>query len=299
MTTKPLPRIGVDRAFYCPITTDDSAEIVYGTPVELLGVSQVRYNPNTQMAVFYADDGAYESVSQDGETDLLLNAADLDPDDYAFLMGLTQSATTGVIDEDTDDNPPTVAFGYRTQKSDGSYRYIWILKGKFGKPSLDALTKSNSINMQEREIPFKGLNRDYDGKKRRRVDSDDALLPTGLTNAALNSSVTGWFSDPDYAPVAPGTALSDVVAVVSEETNGGIDLTFTAAAAATGITAQVYDAVYGTWKTVSTLATITAASTTATITGLTEGNTYTCRLIVVGGGSNGITNTDSAPAKAA
>jgi len=296
--TKPLPRIGVDRLFYALITQDDASAIVYGSTVQMQGVSQVGYNPNTQLAVYYADDGAYESVSQDGEADISINVADIDPAIYAEIMGVTQSASNGVISEGKEDSAPLLAIGYRTQKSNGEYRYIWVLKGRFGKPQLVAQTKGATINMQEREIMFKGLNRDYDGKKRRKVDSDDVLLPVGVTNTILNDSATGWFSDPDFAPIAPGTPLSDVAAVTGVGVSGSIDLTFTAPTGATAVKAQIYDAAFGVWYDATTAAAITAVSTTAIITGLTASNTYTVRLVVTGGASNGISNTDSAAAKA-
>jgi phi13 family phage major tail protein len=295
--TKPLPRIGVDQAYFALLTQDNASGVVYGTPTQMQGVRQIAYNPNPQQEVYYADDGAYTTISQDGDIDMVVTVADLDPAIYATILGVTQSGTNGVIEEDKTDNPPELAFGYRTQKSNGEYRYIWVLKGKFSKPALDAQTKSDSINAQDREINFKGLNRDYDGKKRRRVDSDDDLLPTGVTNAILNDDTTGWFSDPDFQPVAPGTPLSDVAAATGSG-SGEIDLTFTAPTGATSVKAQIYDGAYGTWVDATTQAPITAISTSATITGLTASNTYTCRLVVIGGGSNGISNTDSAAAGA-
>lgn len=294
---KPLPRIGVDKLYAALVTSDDSSGVVYGTPFALQGVTEIGYNPNTQMAVFYADDGAYESISQDGETDLNIKVADLLPAHYALLMGVTQSAN-GVIDEDRDDNPPEVAIGYRTKKSNGEYRYVWVLKGKFGKPQISAQTGAGSINMQQMEIPYKGLNRDYDGKKRRKVDTDDDLFPTGLTNAAMANEVTGWFSSPDYVPVAPGTPIADLAAATGSGAAGTMALTFSAPTGATSVKVQAQDAAFGTWVDVETSATITDASTGATVEGLTAGNTYSVRLVVVGGTKNGISNTASAVAHA-
>jgi phi13 family phage major tail protein len=294
---KPLPRIGVDQAYYCLLTQDDSSGVTYGSPTRMQGVNSISYNPNSQMEVYYADDGAYTSASQDGDIDLTVNIADLDPSVYAEILGVTRGAN-GVIDESKTDNPPELAFGYRTQKSNGEYRFIWVLKGKFSKPAVEAQTKGSSINFQGTELNFKGLNRDYDGKKRRRVDSDDESIPTGVTATTLNNATTGWFSDPDYVVVAAGTPLADVAAA-SGSGSGEIDLTFTAPAGATSVKAQINDAALGsTWVDATTAAAITAASTTATITGLTPGNTYDCRLVVTGGASNGISNTDDAVALA-
>lgn len=294
---KPLPRIGVDKLYWAKLLTDTSSGATYDTPVHLKGVTSVGYNPNSQVGVFYADDGAYEAYSQDGEADVTISVADLEPQHYAELMGVTRDSN-GLIKEGNNDNAPEGAIGYRTQKSNGEYRYIWFYKGKFSKPQVNAETKGNAPNFQQQEITYKGLNRDYDGYKRRRFDSDDDDLPVGLTNTILASDVSGWFSTPDYVPTAPGTPLSDVAAVTGVGGSGTIDLTFTAAAGATSIKAQIYDAAYGEWKDATTSAAITASSTAATITGLTAGNTYTCRLVVNGGTSNGISNTDDAAAAA-
>lgn len=294
---KPLPRIGVDQAYYALLTQDNDSGVAYGTPTRMQGVNSISYNPNSQLEVYYADDGAYTSASQDGDIDLTVNVADLDPSVYAEILGVTRGAN-GVIDEAKTDDPPELAFGYRTQKSNGEYRFIWILKGKFSKPAVEAQTKGNAINFQGTELNFKGLNRDYDGKKRRRVDSDDENIPTGVTAATLNSAVTGWFSDPDYVVVAAGTPLSDVVASTGSG-SGEIDLAFTAPSGATAVKAQIRDAAISSeWVDATTAAAITAASTSATITGLTPGNTYSCRLVVTGGASNGISNTDDAAAGA-
>jgi phi13 family phage major tail protein len=37
----------------------------------------------------------------------------------------------GVLIENKDDIPPTIALGFKFKKNNGKYRYVWLLKGKF------------------------------------------------------------------------------------------------------------------------------------------------------------------------
>ncbi|MCK5607783.1 hypothetical protein KAR91_38225 [Candidatus Pacearchaeota archaeon] len=110
----------------------------------------------------------------------------------------------------------------------------------------------------------------------------------------INES-TGWASDPNYIPVAPGTPIADF-AIVSGSGAGELDATWTAAVGATNVKIEVLDPVSGEYYEATTEAPIAVGAALATVTGLTTGNTYTARLVVTGGTNNGISNTDSADA---
>lgn len=199
-TVRPVPRIGVDMLYVAKILTDDDKGTTYDSPRRLIGLNNIGYDPATQSASYDADDGSYESYSVDGDTTVTIRQADLTPEDYAYLFGV-QRGETGVITEGAEDSAPYIAVGFRSQKSDGSYRYIWVLKGKASKGSETYQTKSGSgITYNDQEIVIHALNRTSDGAKRRRLDSNDPSLPEGITNAALADATDGWFSSPDYTP---------------------------------------------------------------------------------------------------
>lgn len=201
---RPVPKIGVDMLYWAPITKDDDTGVEYGTPIRLPGLSEIGYDPSTQNATYDADDGTYVSYAADGTTTVTVKVADLLSENYALLLGLHQDPNTGVIEEGTSDNPPEGALGFRSQKSDGSYRFIWVLKGKFSKNAETYQTKSGGgVNFQDRELTYTALNRVNDGKKRRQLDSDDPKLPAGVTVDTLSSATDGWFSDPDFVPAIP------------------------------------------------------------------------------------------------
>ncbi|MGI6153699.1 MAG: major tail protein [Christensenellaceae bacterium] len=199
-TRRPVPKIGVDMLYVAPVTKDDETGTTYGTAVRLPGLNNIGYDPSTQSATYDADDGTYVSFAADGTTTVTVKVADLLSEHYAMLLGLEQTAE-GVVEEGTADSPPEMALGWRSQKSDGSYRFVWVLKGKFAKSAETYATKSGSgVTYNDRELTYTALNRIADGKKRRQLDSDDPKLPAGTTLAALSDPDTGWFSSPDFEP---------------------------------------------------------------------------------------------------
>ena len=291
--SKPLPRIGVDKLYYAKVLSDTEEGTTYGAPVWMQGVNNIGYNPNVQTASYDADDGTYDSYSADGECQTTITIADLVPSIYADLLGL-QIDANGMVVEGSGDNPPEVAVGFRSQKSNGQYRFVWILKGKFSKQQETYQTKGGSgITYQPTSIMHTAINRVFDGNKRHILDSDAQGQP--LTIAQLSSATLGWFSSPnftvaDYAGTA--TAVSDLAAT-DGTAKGTITLAWTAATGASNVAIQVSQG--SDWITVQNA---NAAASTATISGLEAGKEYLVRLYVTGGQKAGISNVSGAKAGA-
>ena len=58
------------------------------------------------------------------------------------------------------DGAPTekyFAVGYRLKLTDGTYRYVWRLKGTFGFPDEDSETESDSVNTNNQSLVFTGV----------------------------------------------------------------------------------------------------------------------------------------------
>ena len=198
MTNRPMPKIGVDMLYVAKMTKDEAANgATYEAPTRLYGVNNIGYDPAVQSGSYSADDGTYVSNSADGATTITIKVADLLPEDYALIMGLSYG-DDGVVEEGAGDNAPEMAVGWRSQKADGSYRFVWALKGKFAKSAETYATKGGEgITYNDREITFTAMNRICDGKKRRQLDSNDAKISDTLEKL---SGTEGWFSSPDYSP---------------------------------------------------------------------------------------------------
>lgn len=293
---KPLPYIGIDRAYYALVLTDlDTADPTYSTPVRLKGTVEATFNPNAAVQNFYADDVNYVSTSRAGDIELSITLANLEPEVYAALLGATYTSASGLVEENQNDAPLEVALGFRSQLSDKSYEYNWLKIGIFSKPQQAYASKSETISYQTKPLVFMARPQSYEQRYRQWFNSDDDNFPVGLTDALLISESTGWASDPNYIPVAPGTPIADF-AIVAGSGAGELDATWTAAVSATNVKIEVLDPVSGEYYEATTEAVIAVGAALATITGLTTGNTYTARLVVTGGTNNGISNTDTAAA---
>lgn len=293
MAIKPAPRIGVDKLYYAKVLSDTAQGTVYSAPVWLQGVNAISYNPNTQSASYDADDSAYESFSADGAVQTTITVADLLPEHYADLMGL-QRDEYGMIVEGAADNPPEVAVGFRSQKSNGTYQFVWILKGKFAKQQEEYATKSSAgITYQGKQIMHTGMNRISDSHKRHILNSDDPKNTLSLEE--LTSDVNGWFSSPNFSIGDYQSAVTPVsdLAATDGSSAGEITLTWTAATGASNVAIQVSQGAE--WITVDNK---TASDASATITSLQAGADYLVRLYVTGGSKAGISNISGAKAGA-
>lgn len=197
-------RIGCDNLVYAKMTTEDTAEAApqYGDVVKAPGVMSININPNGSLETLFADDGPMESASTLGRIEVEIQKNELTTQNKADLLGHTIDANGALVYGDSD-IPPYVAIGFRTLKSNGKYRYVWLYKGKFTEPEDNNETKGDSINFQSDTISgqFSKLNFPYtlDGKTVRpwkyELNGDDA----GVKETVM----TSWFE----APVMPaGTA---------------------------------------------------------------------------------------------
>ena len=191
-------RISVDRFYYAKLTKDDDFETIYDTPVHLPGVNVVALRTNSAIGSFYADDGVFETYFVEGDRDLQVSFSGLSNEVVGTLTGTDYQS--GLLVDKKDDSPPYAAIGFRTQKSNGSYRYVWLYKGRFAKADIDGYTKSAVLSPQPDVYTFKAINRVHDGAWRRMLDSDDQNLSAGLTEGVLSDEASGWFSSPDFDP---------------------------------------------------------------------------------------------------
>ena len=175
-------RIGCDNLHYALMTTEDTATSapVYATIKPAPGVMHVNINPNASLATAFFDDGPGDTASTLGNIDVEIQKNSLTTENKADLLGHTIDANGGVAYAD-DDTPPYVAISFRTLKSNGKYRYVWLYKGRFADPEDNSETKADSINFQSDTISGQFVKLNYPttiGAKSKRlwkyeIDSDN------------------------------------------------------------------------------------------------------------------------------
>jgi phi13 family phage major tail protein len=189
-------RIGCDKLHYAIMTTEDTATSapVYAEIKPAPGVMHVNINPNASLATAFFDDGPGDTASTLGNIDVEIQKNSLTAENKADLLGHTMDSNGGIAYAD-DDTPPFVAISFRTLKSNGKYRYVWLYKGRFADPEDNNETKTDSINFQSDTISGQFVKLNYAvtiGNKSKRlwkyeIDADNP--------DANQSAMDTWFDE--------------------------------------------------------------------------------------------------------
>lgn len=190
-------QIGLNSLYYAVMTSDDPvAGATYLTPVNMAGGIEAKVTPKMDMATLFADDGPAEVATTLGEVEVELNIKTISLDDLATLLGHT--VTGGVLTKKSSDIPPYVAIGFKSVKSNGKYRYVWLYKGKFALNEHDFKTKGDKIDFQTSTIKGTFIRRDADLGWQKVADEEHPNY--------VSTTGTNWFTAVDTLDSTPPTA---------------------------------------------------------------------------------------------
>ena len=217
--------VGIDQVYYALITQDDADDYVAGTPAILAPAINMSAEPNVSLETQYADNKPFDVMAGEGETKLTFDATAIPMQILAILLGKQFDAATGrIFDAGGEAVPPDVALGFRSKKSNGSYRYYWYLKGKFSAPKEEAATQGEKMDPKPAQLMYTAVNTIEtfdlgDGgaeKSVKRIVGDQDTT---------NFSETGWFSEVQ----TPSTTSPDALALSSSvPTDNGTDVSISA-----------------------------------------------------------------------
>lgn len=185
--------VGLQDIYYAKLTKDDPTGVEYDTPKMLLPAITANVTPTVNSATLYGNDGPIVTANALGEITVEIGVADIPLETQADLLGSSINAD-GLLVDNADDQAPEVALGYRRSMSDGSFRYTWLLKGKFQLPAEEAQTKQGEPTFQTPTITGIFLKRLFDGNWRFRADSN---------NAASAALIAAWFDAVPSAEAVP------------------------------------------------------------------------------------------------
>lgn len=166
--------IGFDMLHYAVMQTDSvSGTTTYSTPKRVVGAVEANINPNSVSGTLSGDDGAMETATALGEVELNLTVTDAPLEVQAELLG--HKYVNGLLLRGANDVAPIVAIGGRSLKSNGKYRYFWLLKGQMSQPEQTRKTKQvGSIDFQTFSLSGSFVRRDSDGLWIIEADEDDS-----------------------------------------------------------------------------------------------------------------------------
>ena len=150
-----------------------------GTVQILTEVAQVAKSTDQSSETHYYDNKAAINIRAVGADNVQLIVPAMVLTALAKVTGAEIDATTGAyIDRGAANVQKYYALGYRLKLTDGTYRYVWRLKGTFSSiPDETSDTESNQINTNNQTIQFSGLDTVYefeaDGKSARSYVIDE------------------------------------------------------------------------------------------------------------------------------
>lgn len=194
-----MATIGLDRLYYSKITEDSSGVETYAVPSVLAKAITAELSVELIEAILYADDGAAEVVKDFNSGTLTLGVDDIGPTVAADLTGASTD-DNGVLISASENVGTPVAVGFRAQKANGTYRYFWLYRVKFGLPATNLQTKADSITFSTPTIEGTVMRRNkLDGMGKHPWKAEVTEGDAGVSPA----TITGWFTqvyEPVYTP---------------------------------------------------------------------------------------------------
>lgn len=169
---------GVSNAVYAPIIKDDSTGITYGDVKDFTGVSEIGRSTESSNESHYYDNMPVIVIDSVGKDEISINASGIPFDVLADINGQYYDEAAGMMVEQ-EGSPEYFAFGYITQKTDGTEVLVWRLKGKFSVPDLTSATKDDGTDANGQELTYTGISTTHsftaNGKPARAVNIDTSV----------------------------------------------------------------------------------------------------------------------------
>ena len=234
--------VGIDQVYYALVTQDNDIGYVAGTPAILAPAINVSAEPTTSLETQYADNKPFDVMAGEGETKITLDVTNIPNEILATLLGKQFDAASGrIFDAGGGATPPDVALGFRSKKSNGSYRYYWYLKGKFSLPKDEAATQTDTMEPKPSQIAYTAVNTIYAFDLGDGGDAKSVKRIMGDTDT-VSFSATGWFSQVQ----TPVTTVPDALELSSSTpVDEAVDVSVSADQTLTFNNALRDDAVYG------------------------------------------------------
>ena len=243
------PKIGLDNVVIAKVLSDSSEGISFGDVIALKGAVNATVNPNSDVAVDFADNGPFFSASNRGNTELNLEMIDVDVDVLAQLLG--QRKVNGITVETPLDQSSDYALGFRVwlagkdANGNNRYQYFWYAKGKFSVPETGGETKTDSLNFGHISVTAQFVQTQYvpagqeTGTICTHIRTDDPSVPASVKANWFNAPVVETASDPSELTVAISYANSKVTFTGSKES--GASFVFAKGSVIDGQTIGVLD----------------------------------------------------------
>lgn len=187
--------VGLKNMVIAPLDVDTEATLTYGDLQLVAGAIEASITPESNDPdIMYADDIEFDVVYPDPELSFKTKMADIPLAIQEMVFG-NNIDDNGVLVRKAGDSPPYFAVGFKSEKSDGRYRYIWLFKVR-AKPLTEsyATREGTTVNRQTGEVEWTAIKRTHDGLYQAIADEGENAFTTEKAATFLESVYTPTFT---------------------------------------------------------------------------------------------------------
>ena len=155
--------VGLKNVVIAPLVSDTDAGVSYGTLQDFAGAIDAQIAPeNADPEVQYADDQEFDVVYPDPEIKLTMEMADIPLLIQEMILNNIID-DNGVLIRTAGDTPGYFALGFKSEKADGTYRFVWLFKGRAAPMTEQYHTKEGTtLTRQTGKLEFTFIKRTFD-----------------------------------------------------------------------------------------------------------------------------------------
>ena len=180
--------VGLKNMVIAPLTEDTEAALTYGTLQLVAGAIEASITPeNADPDIAYADDVEFDTLYADPELSFKTKMADIPLAIQEMIFG-NQIDENGVLLRAATDKPPYFAVGFKSEKSNHKFRFVWLFKVR-AKPVTEnyATKQGKTITRQNGEVEWVAIKRTHDGLYQAVADEGEGGFTAEKAAAFLQS----------------------------------------------------------------------------------------------------------------
>ncbi len=187
--------VGLKNMVLAPLTEDTEATLTYGALQLVAGAIEASITPeNADPDIQYADDSEFDVLYLDPELSFKTKMADL-PLSIQELIFNNKIDDNGVLIRTSTDKPPYFAVGFKSEKSNHAFRYVWLFKVR-AKPVTEsyATKEGTTVTRQTGEVEWTAIKRTHDNQYQAVADEGENGFTAEKGATFLQSVYTPTFT---------------------------------------------------------------------------------------------------------
>ena len=187
--------VGLKNMVIAPLTVDTEETLTYGDLQLVAGAIEATITPdNADPDIQYADDIEFDVLYPDPELTFTTKMADIPLAIQEMIFG-NNIDDNGVLIRTSTDKPPYFAVGFKSEKSNGKFRFVWLYKVR-AKPLTEnyATKEGTTINRQTCEVEWTAIKRTHDSRYQAVADEGENGFTAAMGETFLTSVYTPSFT---------------------------------------------------------------------------------------------------------